>query len=1047
MFFVYQSNQIDILFLKIYKTIKEKPLSNIFEKEIIINDNKVLFQYLNFFIAKHTGISADFKLIDPDVFIWKIFKKIFPKLIKKNIFSKSIITWKIMKIIEESNFIQFIKKNDNVNKRFDFSFLIASIYEKYLVYRPNWINKWEKINKTTSTLDKEILWQAKLWIKIIQYTKLLKQNKYHFSSLFNKFKIFIKIKKIVLPKRIFIFSSFKLNPIYMEIFKEISIYTDIYFLFVTAYKKKLFLEKNISENSLIHLWEQHEKYYLLFFKKFTNIQFNYFFQKNKKNNLLNSIKNNFLNLEKNKKKLEKKHFLEKDHSISINVCYNKKHEIEILYNTLLKIFNNNPKIKADDIVITSFSLKTYISYINCIFKSNNKKENIPFHICDAHSNSIKKILFTFNSILNISNMRFNNEEILDLIDIPDIANHFLLSETEINILHNWIDKLNIRCGLHKKQKNSSFFLKKNHNTWFDGIRKLLTSYAINEEEKIWNNTLSFTAINASREELIEKLIIFIETIENWYKKLLYPKKIASWRSLFQCFINDFFYQKKYQNKEIKKNIDFINKNWIKMIDDILLSHYEKKIPISILKKNFSNIMKKINFEKFLPGVVNFCHPSLICYIPFKIKCIIGADHKEIPKKDFSNAFNLINKYPSIGDRSTCKESYYIFLQNFISTQEIFYISYVGYSSKNNNKICPSILIDQLLNYIKLNSYFIKNQNIKSIFKEHKKNHLYEIKKININIIKNKKKIKKEIYDQIFSVQKSELNPLTEINLKNLIRFWRNPIKYFFNTVLNINFQIKQKNIITEPFLINYLDKRKINSMIFKKLLNNENINNTVKKIILSGILPYGNFGLVFLKKIKKETEEIIQIINKYRISTKKEKFNIYIEKYNIIGDLNEIQKTGLLRWKLGTINHQDHISLWIEHLIYCILGGTKESRIIGYQKKIFSFCSLPNNIANQYLLYYVQGYIQGIKNPLLLTKSGLNWLYKIYDKKNNCISTSSLIRKKAYKILYKTWIGDAYINGEKEDLYIQNIISKLDIKKICKISQQWFTPILKNQKK
>lgn len=231
------------------------------------------------------------------------------------------------------------------------------------------------------------------------------------------------------------------------------------------------------------------------------------------------------------------------------------------------------------------------------------------------------------------------------------------------------------------------------------------------------------------------------------------------------------------------------------------------------------------------------------------------------------------------------------------------------------------------------------------------------------------------------------------------------------------------------------------------MLNKENVINTFKKIILSGVLPYGNFGLLLLEEKKKEIEEILEIIFNYRISPQKKFFDIKIEKYNIHGFLDEIQSTCLLRWKLGVINYKDRMSLWLEHLIYSILIGTGESKIIGYKKQIFSFCTLPHNVAYNYLLKYIEGYIHGMKNPLLLTKSGSNWFDKIYDKKNNCINKDNNIKREAYKILCQTWLGNKYIIGEKEDLYIQQIIFELNIKKICKISQKWFTPILQNQKK
>lgn len=1060
MFFVYKSNRIDILFSKICEIIKKKPLPNIFEREIIINENEILFQYLNFFVANKSGIAADFKLIHPNSFIWELFKKFLPSIKINNIFSISIIVWKIMQIIEENDFIECIKKDYKIKKKFDFSFLMASLYEKYILFRPNWINIWERKTKEKFKFEKDNKWQIKLWIEIINYTKKLKQSTLHFANLFEKFKKLKKKEKIGFPNRFFIISCLSLKPIYMKIFKEISIYTDVYFLSINFFEEKNFnfnfiknkKNSNLQEkDSLINLCKQYENFYSFFLQKFKKIKFNNSFKENNKKKLLNILQNKILNSEKNKKIIKKKLLLPKDNSISINICYDKRHEIEVLYKNLLKFFNKNPKLQASDIVVTSHSLDTYITHIESIFKSNNKKEKIPFYISKKHSHTTEKILFVFNKILNLSNIRFNNEEILELIEIQDIADNFNISEEEINILYEWINKANIKWGIQKK--TDSIFFKNNKNNWFYGINKILASYAINEEEKNWKNILSFTSINTSRTELIGKLIHLIEKLDKWRKKLLFSKKITSWRPLFECFIKDFF----CKNKKIKKNIDIIHKNWIKMIDDASLAHYQKKIPIDILKKKFLHIMNYFSKKKFLPGVVNFCHPSLICYIPFKIKCIIGVDRQEIPKKNL-NPFNLLDKYPLIGDFNSSDKICYLFLQNLISTQSIFYISYIGYSLKNDIEINPSVLIDQLLDYITNNFYFLKKddfeKNKKKIFehllKKNKKKHFYEkkkIKKINFSKDKKIKEINKEIYNNLFLRKDLKNLIFNEIKLKNLINFWKNPIRCFFNTVLNIKFKIRKNNTITEPFLVDQLDVFKIRSMIFEKMLKKQNIKNTLKNIILSGMLPYGNFGLFFLKETKKEIEKLIKKIFTYRNLSREENIDIKIKQYCIKGKLNEIQKTGLLRWKLSTINYKDQISLWLEHLIYCILGGTGDSKIIGYKNQFFSLHSLPSNIASNYLLNYIEGYIEGMKNPLLLTKSGSDWLDKIYDKKNNYITKNQDIKKKAYKTLYQTWIGNEYISGEKEDLYIQNIMPELNIKKICKISQKWLYPIKKYQKK
>nr|WP_315984417.1 exodeoxyribonuclease V subunit gamma [Buchnera aphidicola] len=853
----------------------------------------------------------------------------------------------------------------------------------------------------------------------------------------------------------------------MEIFHEISIYTDVYFLYLTTYKNNIIVSninslnnklsdltlKNNFNNTLEELWGKYDYTYLFFIKKLKNIKINSYFDKYNTNNLLNNIKNNILNFKKNKKS-SKKTLNPKDNSISINICYSKQHEIEVLYKTLIEILNENENIAPHDIVVTSFSLNNYITCINSVFKLKNKKEKISFYISNQTHKSSQKILYLFNKILNLSNIRFNNEEILELLNIPTIAKNFNISEEEINILYSWVESTNIRWGVNEKHKNDLYCLKINQNTWFYGIDKLLLSYATNEKNKIWNHILSCTSIDFSKSELIGKLSNVINILNKWRLKLSISKKIKYWRSLFKCFINDFF----QEQTELDTMLKIINKNWIKMIDEIILSEYPNKISINILQKNFLYITNYTSNQKFKVGAINFCHPSLICYIPFKIIYIIGLGYKELPQNNDIDNFNLLKKYPSITDINVDDTTYYLFLQNFISAKEYFYMSYIGYSLKNESKIYPCKLIEQLITYITLYFCFKGDEKLKiennrkkishHLFKIHKKEHLYNI--LNIQKIEHTKKnqvknIHKMFFKNIISLKNIKINHFS-INLKNLIAFWQHPIRYFFNFTLNTKFIIKKKLSVTEPFFIDQLENFKISNLLLENMINKKDIKNILKQIELSGTIPYKGFGEIALTKKCKEIKEIANIINQYRILPKTKDFSIKIEKYYIKGTLTEIQNTGLLRWKTSSINYSDRISLWLEHLVYCILGGIGESRIIGNKKQIFAFRSIPHIVAYNYLLAYIKGYIDGIKNPLLLIKSGAAWLDKVYDIKNHCIHKNKNIKQEAYKILCNKWIGNSYIKGEKEDVYIQKIISKLDVKKICNISKKWLTPLLMYKK-
>lgn len=1074
MFIVYKSNNLNCLLSKSSQIIQEKPLDNIFSKEIFIYDNQVLFQYLNIFLAQKTGISSNFQLYHPNDFVWKLFEKLLHKKKKiTNLFTSSIIMWKIIKILDNKNFIIPFNIKQHTIEKFKFAFLMARIYKKYIFYRPNWIHEFEK-EKNISLFNNEEQWQAKLWGKIVQDIKENNNSTYNFSNLFISFKLLLqekKIKKISFPSRLFIISSFSLNPSYIDIFKKISAYTNVYFLYITPYKynifntnintksilKKYTYKKNIIYDSLIKLWGKYAKIYEFLLLESKTIKIINCFQQYQNNTLLNNIKNDFLNknqlFSNKKKRLLKSH----DHSISINICYNKKNEIEILYKKLLLFLQENPSITPGDIIITSTSIETYIPYINLIFNTIDQKK-IPFFISHNFNKKIKTIILAFEKILDLSNSRFENQEILEFLNIPEIANKFDISDEEIKILYHWVEETNIRWAFDCKHKHDLCFPRHKENTWLYGIEKLLISYSMNNKENIWNNILACSLINGSRVELISKLIIFIKQLKKWKNKLSKLKNIKYWHKLSHDIIDDFF----SYTEETENIFQIIQKNWEKIISDCIISYYTNKISINVLKKIFLKTFDVMKKKNILPGVINFCHPRLVFAIPFKIVCIIGADHNSLPEENQLDHFNLLKKYFLLGDDNVYEKHCYLFFQSISCAEKYFYISYIGYSLKNQSKVYPSILIDQLINYIALNFYLIHDENldlynnkkniIQHLCKEYHKLYFYKKTIINKNVTNtvqytykyiNQQKNNKYTYDNQDSDHK--------IHLKDLINFWTHPIRYFFNFHLNIKVN-QNKNIIqtTEPFSVNQIDAFKIKNILLSKIIHNQNTDQIFQYYLASGKLPYGTFGRIFWDKTIQDMKSIAELVIQFRINTQEKKINLNIEKYKITGLLSEIQDTGLLRWKPNIINYHDRISLWLEHLLYSILGYCGESKIIGYKKQIWSFSSLNPNLAYFYLCKYIKGYIQGIKKPILLTKSGASWLDQVYDFKNNLINHDTNIQKKGKQKLLETWIGSIFSNGEENDFYIRKIFIELNecnIQKICLAAQKWLIPILQHKKK
>ena len=461
---------------------KISPNPDPFAEETILVQSIGMAQWLQMEIAEQTGIAGNYNFPFPTSFIWQQYRLVFPYLPKENIFERSVMAWRLMRIIpnvlEKEGFSAlraYLKseKEGSDLRLYQLANKIADLFDQYLVYRPHWLVSWEKNNqqlvideikhhfsnkiKNEEDIAENVLWQSILWNLLIEDTKkdydellfTTSHRAYLQNLYFEKLDNLTEEEQQKLPKRIFVFGISSLPPSQLAVLRKLSEHCDIHLFFLNPSEKywgdsiedsvleKLALKQQLSQedienllsqqgNQLLAIWGKQGRDFLAQLVEEEHDVIEGFIPPFEGHNL-SQVKQAILEYH-NELDLDFK----QDHSIQIHSAHSILREVEILHNQLLHIFEENKTLSAKDIIVMSPNIEQYAPYIQAVFARYDKKDEkgvkdkryIPFTISDQKISEIDPILSSFIYLLSMKESRFSAEEILDLLEVKAIGEKF-----------------------------------------------------------------------------------------------------------------------------------------------------------------------------------------------------------------------------------------------------------------------------------------------------------------------------------------------------------------------------------------------------------------------------------------------------------------------------------------------------------------------------------------------------------------------------------------------------------------------------------------------
>ena len=1060
---IYKSNYIEILAEQLARIVRE-PLPSPVSPEIIVVQSRGMERWVFMELARRNNICANCSFLFPNLFLQKTFKKLIPDLPDESPFDPVAMTFRIMKILPASIHLPGFKSLkrylvDDIKgmKLFQISQKIADLFDQYLVFRPEMIFRWER--------GEEEHWQAQLWRELS-----LGKEKLHRARIR---KILLeKIKKLPheienFPVRISIFGISYLPPFHLETFVEISKLCQVNLFLMNLCKEywaeivsprqiKEIQRKYIKSNGITEQLYLEEGNRLLasmgalgrnFFSMISGLDCRTYelFDDKYGHTILAKVQSDIVNLKE--RKFTRQHSLADlktssfssptpithhpslsfDSSIQIHSCHSPMREIEVLHDNILAMFEEDPDLLPKDIVVMTPDIESYAPFVQAVFDAQSDEAlRIPFTIADRNIRKESRIIEDFMSILDLKSSRLGVTRIMALLESASIKENFGLTESDIEIVERWIKKTNIRWGIDADFRRKLGLPGFSENTWKAGIERLLLGYAMpGLDRKMFSGILPYDHIEGGEVKILGKFLKFLGRVFSCIDSLDKLRTLSGWHFKLVEILEQFF----ATNEDSEREIQVLRSIMDEISKTEKLSGFDGLMEIEVVKSCLENLFEHVNFgHGFISSGVTFCAMLPMRSIPFKVVCLVGMNMDAFPRESKILGFDLMVKSPMIGDRSRRNDDKYLFLEALISARNKLYISYVGQSIRDNTRIPPSVLVSELIDYIK-EGFGLSEEEIVTFhrlqafsseyFNTGSKLFSYSQENFAASFSRyNRKDIPSLISDKLHDPPREWKN----LDIKDLCSFFNNPARFLLEKRLGI--YLYESAAVTdekEDFILGHLEKYLLDQELVTNRLSGSDLQEFLSIKKASGQLPHGNVGEFVYSEMSLDAEAFVRKIENKLKSKHIEPLEVDLDiaGFNLCGRLTDLYEHGLIQIQYARKKSKYLLNTWIYHLLL--------HNMIEDKKRVKSFLILKNAAwefmpvlkYRNILKSLIQLYWDGMSEPLhFFPESSFEYARKIILKNQS--------KQAALNSGKNKWTGSDFARGESEDPYFERCFGKTD---------------------
>ena len=1033
-FHLHVSNQLERLAAALADEIRARPGDALAAERLVV-PHAVLGRWLALELAERLGIAAHLKIELPAEFAWSLMRSAV-ELPKEQPFAPGALRWRVFDVLAnwhgDDDLARYLADADE-RKRFALSDRLAHVYDRCLLYRPEWIREWRD--------GKLPHWQAQVWREMAG-----SGTGRHWVDAVDAFERAVQAQRAPTPiqpelfdlnssqnsenkttssevnlkQRVSFFGMDSLSPSYLAMLHAAAADHDIH-LFALSPCREFWADTRsrrelppaaeedpyLSEgNELLAAWGRAARdMQTLLAEDFGTGAPDETYTEPATDTRLGRVQTDILDLRLGAEVRESD--VPTDDSIQVHICHSATREAEVLHDRLLGLFDAHDDIQPADVLVLTPNMDEYAPVIEAVFDSGG---TIPFNIGRLRRRDGAAVR-AFLDLLALPGSRFSVSQVMAPLRASSVAAHFHLRDTDLAEVRGWIANAGIHWGIGSHDVPAS-----SRHTWRYGLNRLLLGYAIAGSADSFDDIAScgldrFGNDGPDSYERLGNFARYSELAFELDSMAAETRTPTAWAQCLREKVLAPFFATEHPLTEVARESDTV----ARLVDDLeeewRVAGIEGEIPFTVVRDVLVEMgAASSRAVARLADGVTVAPLGAGQVFPAKVVCTIGMNDRAFPRHHAPPSFDIVaSDSRRAGDRDLRDEDRLAFLTALLAARRAFLVTYTGRELREDSKIPPSVVVSELTEYLKRRfsddtalfkhplqpfsrGYFCAKEGAKEGAREEENRHAeageglfsysgpMALAAAAVRGPGAPASLENRLQGTLTPPERTE----SELELSQLIGFAAHPTKIFAKTRLGLRLEIEDEDPVSdeEPLELNYLEQWKLKDGLFN-LQRGDDVDEAGAEWLVGarGLLPPGNLGTTEHRRSAVQVATLRQALAPHaeHLDAPPAPIDIDVRGVRITGEVAGFLPADarLLWWRIGRVREKDRIGVWLRLLaLTCATGEKLEAHIVGVtnaaQEETLE--GPEPNEASEMLGSWVETWRRGACEPIpLFPKTSWTW--------------------------------------------------------------------------